>query len=348
MNSTTASPPTRCGQSGCSVATTGQCLEGLSPKSCPHHIEIVVEDVSATTGNTSSLLTERVQLRSGLELSLEEAGNLLASQYSRVIAIVGDADAGKTTLLGSLFDQFSAGVFGGYEFGGSQSLCAFDRRVYLGHTRCGADGPDTVRTSHASDIKFLHLRLRPTLLSEPAREVLISDIPGETCRRARHSVVDCQLLRPLMRADRLIVTVDGQKLADAKLRESTSSEAATLLRRLVETPVLRKGIAIDMVVTKWDLVLRANADVAVRDTMLRTRSRISGAPYFSGRSLSVFEVAARPESTDLLPHCFGMERIPKDWCESARPQHHRTDDTSDAERDMDKFLPSIMPEEGSA
>lgn len=346
MTSLTLSPTLKCGQPSCTVESTGQCLEGLPPASCPNRIEVVVSSKAESAAGTSATpLPKQVQLRSGRELSFLEAGNLLASPFVRVIAIVGDNDAGKTTLLASLFDQFCRGPYGGYNFAGSLSLQAFDRRVYLGHTRCGAANADTIRTSHAWDINFLHLRLRQASLDEAARELLISDIPGETCKRARISTDNCRQLRALLRADRLVLAIDGEKLADHKSREATASEAVQLLRRLIETSVVRHGIPVDVLVTKWDRIVSAASIEDVRATMGRVRLQLEYSPYFKGHALSIEEVAARPLNASSIPHCFGMGSIPSLWCESAKPRYRSVQRDSNSRRQMDRFVATVSIEE---
>lgn len=348
----TALPPStllKCSQPACTFGTNGQCLEGLAQGSCPHFIEVDGSGVQEIVSEQESPSKPMMQMRLGDELQLDECGDMLASPNSRVIAIVGANDTGKTTLLGSLFDRFCRGPFGGYDFAGSMSLRAFDKRMYLGHTRCRAPKADTIRTKHDWSMKFLHIRLKSAQAGTVPYELLISDIPGETCKQARHSTDKCKNLRTLLRADRLIVAVDGAKLATASLRESAIADSVALLRRLSESDVLRPGIQIDIVLTKWDIVKAANAETAVRAAVERHRSVIEHQPYAAAFSISWNEIAARPDNISVLQHCFGMDALPRLWCDSAPSRYHSSAVASPrAQLTMDSYLPPDATGEVSA
>lgn len=346
MTALAPSTPLKCSQPACTIGTNGQCLEGLAPGSCPHRIEVDVSGAQAIVAEHESPSKSTVQLRLGKELQLDECGDVLASRDTRVIAIVGANDTGKTTLLGSLFDRFCHGSFGGYDFAGSMSLRALDERMYLGHTRCRAPRADTIRTKHDWEIKFLHIRLQQAEATMAPLNLLISDIPGETCKQARHSTDKCKILRPLLRADRLVVAVDGAKLATAELRESAIADSVALLRRMSESDVLRSGIHIDIVLTKWDIVKAANAEMSVRAAVDRHRNVIERKQFASSFSISWNEIAARPEDISVLQHCFGMDSLPRQWCESAPPRYRSSAVASPRARlAMDNYLPPDAPGE---
>src|SRR4051812_33398675 len=87
-----------CRKEGCSVSSTGKCLEGLVPEKCPHlQIEeiaiaeaaaTVVEVPAATAAPEDSYLT----LRDGERLSQESADGVLRRDQTHIIALVAPKD----------------------------------------------------------------------------------------------------------------------------------------------------------------------------------------------------------------------------------------------------------------
>ena len=328
-----------CKQAACPVATEGRCLEGLEPQKCPHFAEIIVrENGGIVKDEPSELVPKTITLPTGLEIPLAEAGELLAAPHTRVIVIAGDNNAGKTTIVVSLFDRYCVGQFGGYLFAGSSSLVAIDRRAHTGYTRSENTVADTAHTAHSWDLLFLHLRLREEACLLPTRDLLLSDIPGETCKRARDSASECAKLGVLCRADRLLLAIDGEKLSDARFRESCISDAINLFRRLAETNVLRPRTPVDFVVTKWDMIAARNSEESVRTAIDRMKSNVARLPVARDFILQWRETAARPESIERFQHCHGMDDFPRVWCDAAlAPSFGRNLLSQSAVLDMDKF-----------
>ena len=93
---TEPAPIDQCGNPDCKVGQTGKCVEGLALDKCPHYgkppppraaVEIVADE------------TQGMLLPSGDLLTVGDANEVLRRGRSRVIAIVGPKEAGKTTLI---------------------------------------------------------------------------------------------------------------------------------------------------------------------------------------------------------------------------------------------------------
>src|SRR4051794_8869948 len=68
---------------------------------------------------------EWVELPSGEALSEQEAEETMKVSPTKVVLVAGENDAGKTSLLCGVYEQYLKGDFAGYRFAGSRTLRAF-------------------------------------------------------------------------------------------------------------------------------------------------------------------------------------------------------------------------------
>src|SRR5690554_5751194 len=122
-----------CTNPDCRVAETGRCVEGLELSSCPHYGHEVSSDdqeiSSDDAGDETNLdedpvefVNENIRLPSAATLTCSGASSILRQGTSRVIAVLGPSDSGKTSLIASIYDLFQLGPVGGMEFTRSQTL----------------------------------------------------------------------------------------------------------------------------------------------------------------------------------------------------------------------------------
>ena len=163
-------------------------------------------------------------------------------------------ESGKTTLLTSMYESFQDAPFGGYEFAGSATLPGFEQRCHEGRIESEGLGAHTLRTPAAVGASFLHLRLRTEDESREFSDLLLSDISGELFDRAKDSTDECKALSFLRRADRLVLLLDGARLANPGFGQglvfhSCRFNPGTLEKcfRLFVTSVERSEIACDAI-----------------------------------------------------------------------------------------------------
>src|ERR1043166_5638481 len=126
-----------CEKADCKVLTTSACAEGHAPlESCPHygktpdlHSIDSDEDVEIEMP-TPKVSIELVPISSGEALTPAEVEDFLRWRPATLIAIVGDRDSGKTTLLAALYGCFLKGPFASHLFVGSRTLVGFEKRVH--------------------------------------------------------------------------------------------------------------------------------------------------------------------------------------------------------------------------
>lgn len=306
-----------CGKSGCPVLTDGRCLEGFDEpcEDCPN------VRCAATAAGSAELppdgdagrhsetdvpddqpLGEALPL--GETLSTAGADALLARRPARVVCLVGDNDAGKTTLLATLFESFQAGRFAGFAFAGSSTLVGFERRCHAARVESGRKTADTPRTEQAEGLRFFHLRL-----SDGRREkvdLLLADRAGEGYKAIRNTNMALQGLDELGRADVVLFLIDGERLLDPADRMSVRYDVFTTVKVVMDSRVLRPGTVLLLTLTKVDLLNEApegiDAEAAFSD-LHRDLVAVSGAMFV--RSL---RIASRP-SDPKLPQAMGLDEL---------------------------------------
>ena len=350
-----------CKQPSCTVATKGACMEGVTPaQSCPNTISstvavtTVVAKAPATPTRTKPATKPKIEfvspvaLPSGEELSIEQAAELRRTVGGVVVALAGDEDVGKTTLIASLYDRFLDGPWAGFRFAGSETLVGFEKRLHLARMASGASKQDTDRTPRASPVHFLHLCLG-RLQSSERQNLILADLPGERFRDSADNQDTCRKeLKHIKYADRLALCLDGEKLIDLKARQGAVSLIKGLLGNLLEVGHLDRSSVVDVLITKWDRVLSDQksalhtAFIDKTEAMLRTE--------FADRlgCLTCFRVAARPDETSDLGLCHQMDVVLSHWLAPKQPmampplQFDVPADLRESERYLYRRLPQYV------
>jgi hypothetical protein len=297
-----------CTHEGCQVATTGKCLEGFDPPdTCPYLPTTTI----SSPDTASSGLPAFVDLPSGEALTETQASEVTRQSLTRVVVLAGPSASGKTTILTSLFESLLEAPFGSFLFAGSRTMVGFERRCHDARTTSGRQIPHTGKTT-TDTIDFLHLRLASATggLRTP-QSVLLSDISGERFRRLRDSTKAVQEMPMLRRADDLCIVIDGEKLADPTRRHSARNDARMLLRSLIEGRALSASCRIEVVFSKWDLLLAGAGQEPLVSLISETKKTLQETAKNVG-TLQFFEIAARPTNSS-LPFAFGLPTLLRYW-----------------------------------
>ncbi len=341
-----------CRQQGCQVASTGRCLEGFTTlEDCPHLFprgephDLSGTEPAARNGQDTAPATN-VTLSSGEDLTPEAAAAITQQSVTRVILFAGAVGSGKTTLMASIYERFQEHPLAGYLFAGSYTLAGFEQRCHLARIASERTRPDTERTSLAQGFRFLHLRVRGEDLRDPSRDLLLADVSGERFRRARDSTDECEGLDILLRADRLVILVDCERLVEPRKRHQAAVEPQTLLRGFLDAEMLARHAYVDVVFAKWDLVQTAGAGHAALSYVDTVRAQFT--QRFEGRvrGLRFFYVAARPIPAADMPIGVGLDDLFKAWMTGDTPHLHRMNAAhlyTGANREFDHYLWKRFP-----
>lgn len=309
-----------CKQKGCQVATTGQCVEGFKTvETCPHFqakVAALVDAPAAPLTKTKAVLENPLDLPSGKELSAAQASDLLRVEGGTVIALAGDEDVGKTTLIATLFDRFQDGPCAGLRFAGSETLVGFELRCHDARTSSGRPSQETQRTSRKAPLHFLHLRLSRDGQKTGSRErcnLLVSDLSGEWFKLAADKQDECRKMKHFSHADRVALCVDGEKLVDLKERQGCAAVATGLLSNLLATELLDQSSIVDVLITKWDKVERDAKANMHKSFVSQVELKLKA--DFADRlaSLRFFRVAARPDEGSPLPLGYQLDELLAAW-----------------------------------
>jgi energy-coupling factor transporter ATP-binding protein EcfA2 len=248
----------------------------------------------------------------GEALNEVQAAAIARQGVTKVVILAGPSGSGKTTILTSLFEGFLQAPFGNFLFAGSQTLVGFERRCHDARIASERELPHTVHTPVDSSA-FLHLKLAmPSGSLIGPQNLLLADVSGERFRALRDSTDAVRNMGMLRRADHLCIVIDGEKLVDPNQRNLARTDARMLLRCILAEDVLAPTCQVEVVFSKWDLVIgHVNRGIALSfaDETKRVLQQAAGTT-----SLHFFDVAARPEAeSPRVSFAFGLPTLLHSW-----------------------------------
>ncbi|WP_205945785.1 hypothetical protein [Erwinia sp. JH02] len=186
-------------------------------------------------------------------LSLEDADQFLRWRAAAIIAVVGERNGGKTTLVTEIYGRFLRGPFADACFCHSLSLLGFEKKSFQTRAESGALFPDTPRTSAQDGLRFFHLALFNDSDSQ-RRDLLISERAGEVYREVRDKPDRAIEMTEIRKATVIAFIIDGERVAAARKRAEIFASVRDTIRALVETESIAKHTKIQLVATKCDLL----------------------------------------------------------------------------------------------
>lgn len=290
-------------------------------------------------GSAEDVAAPGIALFRGTDLNADEARMVMAGSLCQMIVLAGMPDAGKTTLLATLYELFLRGPFAGYLFAASRTQLGFDERCHKARMASQRITPDTERTM-PSAVGYLHVAVREESLENPIRHLLITDISGETFRdQVRNSTADTQALGVLRRADHFALLIDAEQLAKLSARQRTVTDARLVLRSCIESGMVGMSTHVQIVYSRWDVVATGEATGAIEKFLVPFESSLREWET-SVAGLTFHTLASRPTSKR-LPIGYGVEPLLRAWTEvteraRAPGSHHPTPLAED--REITRFL----------
>lgn len=303
-----------CANADCRVAETSKCVEGLALEQCPHYgrqtaLAAVAPD-SGTAGVDIAGARKRVVLPSAERLATREAASLLRAGEARVVALVAPSDAGKTTLIASLYDLFQNAGLDEFRFARSRTLRAFEQACHDARAASRRTQPQTEHTP-LGDVKFFHLGLFDQSAAT-VLDFLLADRAGEYYRSASDDPAVATTFVEIARADVITVLVDGRRLLDLGARHNVRSEIELMLQGLIDGDALIQAPRLATVLTKLDLLEESPHKARAEDdfqSLVQSVRRLFGTAFGAAES---FRVAASP-ATDVLPRGHGLAALLRFW-----------------------------------
>jgi len=201
-----------------------------------------------TAAGSEDGVDEWVQIGGDTSLTMQDADPIAAQYGATLVLIAGEQESGKTTLLVELYGRFLLGPFSGLRFAGSETLDAFDARHFEVRYDSGKLAATTSRTQE-EDMRVLHLRLSDGVRQ---RVLLPSDIRGEFFEHIVNGQPVAQEVAVASRADKTMVLVDGEQVADLSTRHLATRNARLLIGGLTDAGGLQSRRPMAIVLTKAD------------------------------------------------------------------------------------------------
>lgn len=302
-----------CGNPACKVADTGKCIEGLDTVICPNYGKTPGSLPDVSHEAESVPVVAAIAFSTAQKLTVPEAIGLLRKRQSRVIAIIGPHDAGKTSLIASIHDLFQDGPIDSIEFAASSTLHAFEAASHDSRMESGRESPDTQRTQRGG-VGFYHLDVGHNETQE-CITLLLGDRAGEEYLEAADDIDLVQDLEEIRRADVITLLADGQRLLDAGARHNVIAQIERILQAFQGADVISGRQRLSLVMTKLDSVhdskIAKDAERAFQDfSKLEANVKARYASVFE--SINSFKVAASPKSTTVSPGA-GVSELLSCW-----------------------------------
>jgi hypothetical protein len=309
----------QCKNGDCQVAVTGKCAEGHEPiQSCPN-FSATEEDGFEDEGPVDGQATkseQQISLPKGELLNPDEVQRFLLARPAIFVSIIGDSYSGKTTVMCALYDQLLRGTYADVGFAASRTLVALEKRMHPARVESGRTVPDTPRTSISDGLKYFHFAVARSDDPLARSDLFLSDRAGETYRKARSNTALVGDLTEIPQADRIVLFIDGGKVADSAEQAGTLQGSRQLLRVLLDQDAIGKASVVQVVTSKIDVIERAPDKNEIRSSLKSFQDRLSA--DFGPRvgKLTFWEIAARDPNGAFAP-AHGLDALLRDWLQPA-------------------------------
>lgn len=283
-----------CSNADCRVGETSKCVEGLELTACPNYGKAVVEIEKVEKDDVDEVSSSStISLPVASKLAVSAAKRLLRQNKCKVIAIIGPHDAGKTSLIASMYDLFQEGPVNGVEFASSSTLHAFEEACHDARAASERGIPHIGRTPRGK-IEFYHLGVREGAAADGVT-LILGDRAGETYSEAADNVSTAHEFCEVARADIITILVDGERLLDSGERHNVRSDIELIVQALIEANIVLRIPKVALVLTKMDSVkVSRHMERVERDFDLLLKSLLSKSDsHFL--CIEPFKVAASPK-----------------------------------------------------
>lgn len=253
---------------------------------------------------------DEATFHAGGALSGRGALSIAAQRRTSVVVLAGAVRSGKSTILASLYERFGRGPVGGHLFAGSRTVPGFERLCHRGRQKSGADRPGMEHTHHAA-FPWLHLCVKRAGYSGPPRDLLLADMSGEHFEDLLAGKKEVRDIPELWRADHICLLLDGRNFARAARRAGERQRALDLCSTFLSSGTdLGTRTVLTVVITKWDLIHRAEDDA--EEATMATVEELEHLMHREDVPLALVRTAAR-SVTHEFPLGHGVDDLLNRW-----------------------------------
>jgi hypothetical protein len=202
-------------------------------------------------------------------------------------------------------------------FAGSRSLIGLEKRCHESRIASNRKSPKTERTKFTpDDPKFIHFKLK-NIDKNTLKDLLFTDISGEHFRQLSNSTEECEKFVLIKRADHFVLFFDSDLLSDISTRHQTKTNGLGILRSLIEAKMLINKTLIEIVFSKWDLLLTKEEVKQNTDYIDEIKKEISSKYPSTQWQIRFFEIASRPHEKSDLKFGHGIDKLLPIWAEES-------------------------------
>lgn len=306
-------PYGKCTEEGCLVGQTNKCAlskpllecefyEAPDPAdtSTEENAEQEKKGLSAQTDVALEKKREAKLFHSGRELGKNDSLPISHSRYTKLFALFGKSEAGKTTFLLSLYLQALHGLLpNDYLFAGCQTLKAFEQRLQLIRDWSG----DTENLFPVLHTRFndprqpalLHLALKTT---EARHDLLFTDYPGEWTEKMGDKTSFAERLTFLKHAHGVMLVLNGVQFSNNEERHAEAESSRMVLDRLVtDIKVCAKETPVAILIAKSDMI---------QMTVPESAKQVAQHATDLGFPTKLISLASFSQNTELAKHGTGV------------------------------------------
>jgi hypothetical protein len=247
-------------------------------------------------------------------VNLSGFSNLL----SNFVILAGDANAGKTTLLSSLYINFQREPSSfGYVFSGSRTLIGFEKLSFWSLISSNRKSADTERTKLSAS-EILHIQVANESDIWKTKDLLFYDISGERYKQLGNSITECRKFTLIERADHFVLFFDSNLLSDMRMRNDAKIIGINILRSLSDSGMLNPKTYIEVVFSKWDLLLLEKNNVELHKKFIEgIKNEVITRFSATHGNINFYEIASRPKGSSTLEFCYGVDKLFSQWVEES-------------------------------
>jgi hypothetical protein len=331
-------PAQLCSNKDCKVRQTGKCHIGHDPvESCPNYaqaekgIEPVIED------ETPPAAPPAVEIASSEVMHIADLARFIRQRTPRVVALVGEHKAGKTTLISSVYEAYCKGPFADLTFAGSKTLVGFAKLHAYALLNSGRSSPTVPRTSRNAPLAFFHLALARS--RHDILDLIVADRSGETYASARTGTDLIPTLEEFHLADRVCFLLDGGRLASKDLRPAYMRQFKQMIHAMRDNGALSGGPALEVLSTKFDITRQV--DETERLKLLDDYERQIASEFAAvGLDVSCHRICALPK-TDRKIGVVGLDEMITRWTAPKPSVDVKPAPLAGAQRQFDRLLARI-------
>lgn len=303
-----------CANRQCKVAEDGRCIEGYELEKCPHYGLQPAEQVQEADDATGMRDFDGVRLPDARALNAAGADTHLGLLPSRLIAIVGAYDSGKSCIISGIHDLFQSGPVSGILFAGCSTLHGLERLCHDARVESGREEAHSPRTARG-EVRFYHLDV---LRCGELSSLLIADRSGEEYEEVADLAGNALGMFELRRADVVTILVDGRRLSSPAERADAMGAIPMIVQGMVENGAFTRRPNVAVVLTKDDMVAASDKPDRVRRDFDAIVGRLQARFSAYVGELQPFVTCASPKDPKAV-RGLGLPELLQFWTEPPAP-----------------------------